>query len=412
MLANRVRHDAPTQLRMLAPVQSHPLETFCKGMIQSLHGIPGVVMVRIVYHGGQPQEWCTEKYPDPLRAMLTELQLPLLNESQPHHWVITQAGSKLWIYYILISEAEVRPATDQSGSDQREGSLSPESYVQIATDRVLDPQAKQWITTQYQLLKSHLALYELNQSQQTSIALLENMIRRISHQLYHPLARISLCVENIRWSLQDLVFPPLPTTQVSADAEHLWAAQHQAHQAAHQLTQEQINSIARTTEGLGSCLQRLVMCGRGTDLQREEHEMGSLLAQSIAELSSKAAARQVTIHQQGSPAWGSVDAFLLSQALENLLGNAIEFSPPGGEILCTCHRLGTRMVITIADQGPGLSPEALRSAFTAFYSSRPQGTGLGLTIAQKIVTDHNGLLWAENRSTGGAQFSISLPMSN
>ncbi|NJO86090.1 MAG: hypothetical protein HC818_05510 [Synechococcaceae cyanobacterium RM1_1_27] len=296
---------------MLAPVRSHSLETFCKGMIQSLHGIPGVVLVRIVYPGNQPQEWCTEEYPDPLRAMLTELQPPLFNESQPHHWLITQAGSKLWLYHILISETNVRPTANQSGSVQRQGSLAPESYVQIATDRVLDPQAKQWITTQYQLLKSYLALYGISQSQQTSIAQLENVIRRISHQLYHPLARIRLCVENIRWSLQDLVFPTLPTTQVSADAEHLWAAQHQAHQAAHQLTQEQINSIARTTEGLGSCLQRLVSCGRGTDLQPEEHEIGSLLAQSIAELSPKAAARQVTIHQQGSPAWGNVDAFFV-----------------------------------------------------------------------------------------------------
>ncbi|NJO86091.1 MAG: ATP-binding protein [Synechococcaceae cyanobacterium RM1_1_27] len=104
--------------------------------------------------------------------------------------------------------------------------------------------------------------------------------------------------------------------------------------------------------------------------------------------------------------------FLLSQALENLLSNAIEFSPPGGEIICTCRPLGMRIVITIADQGPGLSPEALQSAFTAFYSSRPHGTGLGLTIAQKIVTDHNGLLWVENRPTGGAQFSIGLPMFN
>ena len=67
------------------------------------------------------------------------------------------------------------------------------------------------------------------------------------------------------------------------------------------------------------------------------------------------------------------------------------------------------VLVKVSDQGPGLSEEDLKQAFTPFYTRRPGGTGLGLAIAKKIILDHKGSLWVQNLSSGGAQFSFSLP---
>ena len=65
--------------------------------------------------------------------------------------------------------------------------------------------------------------------------------------------------------------------------------------------------------------------------------------------------------------------------------------------------------IQVSDEGKGIPPEDLRNIFNPFYSRRSGGTGLGLTIAKKIVLDHQGNLWAKNNPEGGAEFCLILP---
>ena len=67
------------------------------------------------------------------------------------------------------------------------------------------------------------------------------------------------------------------------------------------------------------------------------------------------------------------------------------------------------VLIKISDQGKGLSSEDIQKIFTPFYTRRPGGIGLGLTIAKKIILDHHGNLWAQSLSESGAQFCIILP---
>ncbi len=438
MIASRVKRDAHSSSQPLhlseglsggeadlspsPQPNTHPLETFCTALMQTLHRIPAVLMVRMVYQVGQSYECCSDwalsSSPQPLRAALVSTlaasQPPQWRDPQPRDCVVTQAGSQLWVYHLLLtSTASVAVNTPSDGS-LADGPLA-DNVVQVATRRLLDPSETQILKAQCQLLRVHLELYRSQHRQQATITLLEEVIRRISHQLFHPLATIRLCVENARWNLKGLRFPQTPDPRPDLCPEeadfvaHLWATQARAHQAAHQGVAEQINTIASTTDSLGSTLKRLVACARGTVLNLGRHELGSLLVESIDRLTPKAAHKQVRIQQQGSPAWAQVDPILLGQVLDNLLGNAIDFSPKGGLIECHCQSIQDQVLITIADQGSGLSAEAMKSAFNAFYSSRPQGTGLGLTIAQKIVSDHNGTIWAENHPQGGARFSVVLP---
>jgi two-component system sensor histidine kinase ChvG len=119
----------------------------------------------------------------------------------------------------------------------------------------------------------------------------------------------------------------------------------------------------------------------------------------------------------------------LSQVMNNLLDNAISFSPPDGKILVTCRHIAKskEVEITVEDEGRGVPPENLERIFERFYTDRPeheefgQNSGLGLNISRQIVEAHNGRIWAENRTApvvepsgeasavGGARFVIRLP---
>ena len=112
----------------------------------------------------------------------------------------------------------------------------------------------------------------------------------------------------------------------------------------------------------------------------------------------------------------------LVQVLRNLIANAISFSPVGGVITLSARRDGRRMLISVADQGPGIPPDKVDAIFDRFYSERPAGekfgthSGLGLSISRQIVEAHGGRVFAENLSdpggaTRGARFTLILPMA-
>jgi signal transduction histidine kinase len=112
----------------------------------------------------------------------------------------------------------------------------------------------------------------------------------------------------------------------------------------------------------------------------------------------------------------SGDDALLRQAILNLARNAAEAAaenPGGGRVIIrgeidTSGTLqGQR--ISIVDNGPGIAPEAIAKIFTPFYTTKTNGTGLGLAVVQKIVVQHGGTIEARNQPEGGAEFIVWLP---
>lgn len=108
------------------------------------------------------------------------------------------------------------------------------------------------------------------------------------------------------------------------------------------------------------------------------------------------------------------DAFRLSQALRNLLANAIRFSPSGSRIQVAVERSEGGWCMAVRDRGPGIPPDELESIFERFAQSSATktgagGTGLGLHIARGILRSHGGTLKAFNREGGGASFEAFLP---
>jgi len=106
------------------------------------------------------------------------------------------------------------------------------------------------------------------------------------------------------------------------------------------------------------------------------------------------------------------DPVLLRHALFNLIHNAAQADPKGpiAVELAPAQREGLEgWELAVADHGPGLPPEAAKKLFTPFFSTRPGGTGLGLSVAQHIVVQHGGVIRAGDNSGGGARFVIWLP---
>jgi len=110
---------------------------------------------------------------------------------------------------------------------------------------------------------------------------------------------------------------------------------------------------------------------------------------------------------------------LLNQVMDNLLDNAIKFSPEGGEIRIRAWQEGGEIIIAVSDQGVGIPPDKLDRVFERFYqvdgSSTRQfgGMGIGLTLCKRIIEGHGGRIWAESEGEGkGSTFYIALPIAS
>ena len=146
----------------------------------------------------------------------------------------------------------------------------------------------------------------------------------------------------------------------------------------------------------------------------ESVDLPAVLAKAVQDLAPRLEQRQVRV-EVDAPATASLrgSAFLLGQAVTNLLENALEFSPPGAVIEARLRREGERLQLSIADRGPGVPEFALGRVFERFYSlPRPDGarsSGIGLSFVREVAALHGGEVRLGNREGGGALAELELP---
>ena len=127
--------------------------------------------------------------------------------------------------------------------------------------------------------------------------------------------------------------------------------------------------------------------------------------------------KKYTIKRElGSQAlWVEIDTDKMMQVIDNIMNNAIKYSPDGGVITVRMTQNQNHVILSISDQGLGIPRKDLGKIFDRFYRvdkarSRAQGgTGLGLAIAKEIVEAHHGRIWADSNEGKGSTFYISLP---
>ena len=181
-------------------------------------------------------------------------------------------------------------------------------------------------------------------------------------------------------------------------------------------SQEPLKSIAAATKRMGRLIQDLLdvvrlEAGR-LSLNANPHAALSLLHEAVE--SARPLASQHPLRMEAPEQLPSVlgDRDRLQQVFSNLLGNALKFTPPGGEVVVAAHEEGEHVRFSIRDTGPGIPPEALEHLFDRFWQAQQgdrRGAGLGLSIAKGIVEAHGGQLRVESEVGRGSTFSFTVP---
>ena len=150
-------------------------------------------------------------------------------------------------------------------------------------------------------------------------------------------------------------------------------------------------------------------------LRREDHSVEDLVESVLDKLKPSVDDRHVSVNIALGlpPVW--VDGELIEVALRQLIDNAFKYSPPGSPVSLEAVLRDDRVIVSVADHGPGIPEAEQGRIFEKFYraeaSRHVPGAGLGLVIAREIVRAHSGEIWVESKVGEGSVFQFSLPIA-
>ena len=239
-------------------------------------------------------------------------------------------------------------------------------------------------------------LRELTEAQARLDAMKSEFVSGVSHELRTPLTAIHAALE----MLADGDTGTLP-----GPAQGVVELAHRGTQRLARLVDDIID-LERLDHGTFSFLP-------------QPEPLSLLLADAVAPLGTVAEERGITLVLEPTTESAHCDADRIIQALMNLVGNALKFTPSGGRVTVSATvpagHADDLIVVAVTDEGRGIPPKELEAIFERFHQVQADddrthsGAGLGLTITQRIVNAHGGRIWAENNLTVGSTFSFTLP---
>ena len=221
--------------------------------------------------------------------------------------------------------------------------------------------------------------------QTATLATVGELSSSIVHEMRNPLSSIKINLQALH-------------KKVEGDANH-----------------EELAQIASQQVGrLEEMLRDLLQYGRPVEFRTVSTPFSKVYKETLNVIGDMAESKKVRIDLEDllGSARLSVDPELVCRALTNLAANAIQAAPPGGlvTVRVSADPAGAgQVIIEVIDNGSGLSPQALRGVFKPFFTTRKDGTGLGLANVKKIVELHGGTVSAYNRPENGAVFTVTLP---
>jgi len=143
-------------------------------------------------------------------------------------------------------------------------------------------------------------------------------------------------------------------------------------------------------------------------------DLATLVTESVQFFVEKAARKEIDIGFELAPAPLSGDAFQLRDLVDNLVDNAIRYTPPGGQVTVSCGREGQETVFTVDDSGPGIPAARRVAVFERFVrlDDKTAGSGLGLAIVRDIARAHGARVVVSDSAHGGAQVAVQFPQSS
>ncbi|MCF6254948.1 MAG: ATP-binding protein [Gammaproteobacteria bacterium] len=217
--------------------------------------------------------------------------------------------------------------------------------------------------------------------------------RRLAHEIKNPLTPIQLSAERLRHKYLGKMAPE--------DAEVLDRSTH---------------TIVQQVQSMKDMVEAFSEYARAPKLQPLPLVLAVLIGEVLDLYAGEKQAINLFVHgKKESTPMVEADVGRIRQLLHNLIRNAIESlsDTPQGKVdihLQEVEHASEHVVeIKIEDNGPGIPPDMLENLFEPYVTNKPKGSGLGLAVVKRIVEEHNGLLYAENRTEGGARIVIRLP---
>jgi two-component system nitrogen regulation sensor histidine kinase NtrY len=220
------------------------------------------------------------------------------------------------------------------------------------------------------------------------VAAWRELARRLAHELKNPLFPLQVTVEN------------------------LIRAKEKAPELFEEVFSESTTTLLSEVNNLKMIIGRFSEFARMPQPQRRSTQLNEVIQSVLrvfhAQLQEK---KQITIRTELDPALPeiAVDPDLLHRALSNLVLNAIDALPHGGEIIVGTKSAGDDVDLWVSDTGAGMTQEECARLFTPYYTTKAHGTGLGLAIVQSVVSDHGGKISVQSRKENGTTFRIELP---
>ena len=220
------------------------------------------------------------------------------------------------------------------------------------------------------------------------VAAWRELARRLAHELKNPLFPLQVTVEN------------------------LMRAKEKAPELFDEVFDESTATLLAEINNLKTIIGRFSEFSKMPQPQRRPTQLNELVRSVLrvfqAQLQEKG---KIAVSAQLDPELPEIpaDPELLHRALSNLVLNAIDAMPQGGELTVGTRATGDRVEISVSDTGSGLAPEECERLFTPYYTTKQHGTGLGLAIVQSVVSDHGGKISVESVKDKGTTFRIELP---
>lgn len=219
--------------------------------------------------------------------------------------------------------------------------------------------------------------------------LLGRLLARLAHEIRNPLSSLDVHVQLLEEDLGALAAPV--REQLAPRLEII-------HGELHRL------------EGI---VERFLRLAGPAGVDLEQVDMQKILTHVCELLRPEAAARgiEVSTHSEAPLPSVMADPIRLTQALVNLVINAIQAVERNGRVELSAAVAAGMICVAVKDSGPGIPPEKLAQIFDPYFTTKQEGHGLGLWIAQQIITAHGGVLQAQNGPDGGAVLTMRLPLT-
>ncbi len=177
-----------------------------------------------------------------------------------------------------------------------------------------------------------------------------------------------------------------------------------------EVAREMAGFIASEVDRANSLITRFLQFARPVELRLENTDLAQVLDRSIALVKRETTAVAIyTNYTLDIPPF-PFDGELMERVFYNLILNAVQATPPGGTVTVKTRAIGSTAEVSVIDRGSGIEPKHLETIFNPFFTTKPEGVGLGLAIVAKIVDEHGGKITVESERGQGSVFRVLLPM--